>query len=335
MSWNDTGSRPTKHSAVPPPLYLTSKEAVPYCYTCGRVISTRKVQSKASSNVPVKYCSDRCRHHKPGHIDRKIEDVFAKLLNGSTVSPIHNESDPLTAPESSNISYQAKNAKTKKKKGDPRILVLCSEVETIVFGSRHDPEKVFGRKKNRAARGAASNDDWKSVDMEDSADVEGESHGSADESDEVQNKTDDVHDVKSDYSNFGAGKVRPSQSQAEVNGSLGGEKGWAERNQETAEALEKRKAGERKAIQKELVKSAARRGCAFGFLVHDIDPAATPGKKKKGLVDVASSTDAQGQERRKKCEVVMNGMAVEPSFAKGDWEIRWREEEVSFDSEIN
>ena len=38
-----------------------------------------------------------------------------------------------------------------------------------------------------------------------------------------------------------------------------------------------------------------------------------------------SGDDAGGQERRKKCEAVMNGQVVEASYAKGEWGIRWRE----------
>jgi hypothetical protein len=46
-----------------------------------------------------------------------------------------------------------------------------------------------------------------------------------------------------------------------------------------------------------MVRSAARRGVVFGFLV------------------------GEGSEERRKCEAVMNGIVVEPSFAKGDWSI--------------
>ena len=44
-------------------------------------------------------------------------------------------------------------------------------MEAAVFGARHNPEKVFGRKKNRARRGAPEPKEWKSVDMEDSNDA--------------------------------------------------------------------------------------------------------------------------------------------------------------------
>lgn len=58
----------------------------------------------------------------------------------------------------------------RKIKGETRITVSCAEIETLVFGARHDPEKAFGRKKNRAPRGVPEPKDWKSVDMEDKGD---------------------------------------------------------------------------------------------------------------------------------------------------------------------
>lgn len=54
-----------------------------------------------------------------------------------------------------------------------------------------------------------------------------------------------------------------------------------------------------------MVRSAARQGCIFGFLT---------GAKDNGE-----------KEGRRKCDVVMNGQVAEPSFAKGEWSIRWRE----------
>ena len=322
----DSWSRPTKHSATPPPLYLTTHgETVPYCHTCGRVISIRKAQSNAATNTVVKYCSDRCRHQKIRPLDREIEDGFVALLNGLTATSIHETEASLSTLPADVSSMKVRGFKAKKKKGDSRITVACSEVETVVFGSRHDPEKVFGRKKNRARRGAADVDDWKSIDMED-AEVGRESQGSADDSDDTHEVDEGMHplkgDVNADYSNFGGGKVRPPQSQAEVNGSVGGEKGRAERSEETAKMLEKRKAGERRAVEKEMVRRAARRGCAFGF-VDGMAEEAAPKKKNKEVVNAP-----EAKERRRKCEAVMNGVAVEASFAKGDWAIRWREEDA-------
>lgn len=61
--------------------------------------------------------------------------------------------------------------------------------------------------------------------------------------------------------------------------------------------------GDLRAKQREMVRRAARRGVVFGF------------GKWNGL------------SRWPKCEVVQNGKVVEPSFAKGDFYVRWRESE--------
>ena len=60
---------------------------------------------------------------------------------------------------------------SKKIKGETRITVSCAEVEALIFGIRQDPEKAYGRKKNRARRGVPDAKEWKSVDMEDEDDV--------------------------------------------------------------------------------------------------------------------------------------------------------------------
>lgn len=98
-------------------------------------------------------------------------------------------------------------------------------------------------------------------------------------------------------------RVRPPQTESEVNGSIGGEKGKAERIDETEEMREKRNQGQKRANERELVRCAARRGVVFGFPVNGQD----------------------GGEQWRKCEAVRQGQVVEPSFAKGDWAIRWRE----------
>jgi hypothetical protein len=120
----------------------------------------------------------------------------------------------------------------------------------------------------------------------------------------------------SSVEHFGGGKVRPPQEVSDVNGSVGGEKGWAERIEETDEMKEKRREGQKRADEREMVRKAARRGCAFGFAVPEEQAA---GDKKRG--------DGQSQPNghKRKCEAIMKGTAVEASFAKGEWGIRWRE----------
>ncbi len=145
MSWMDSWSRPSKHSATPPPLHLLpGGESTPYCHSCGRVIGSRKTQTSKSRKETVKYCSERCRHQKPGEIDHIIEQTYVSLLNGEDPTILSSNSSPI---EVSILKKDGIRASFRKVKGDPRITVLCSTVEDVVFGSRYDPEKAFGRKK--------------------------------------------------------------------------------------------------------------------------------------------------------------------------------------------
>ncbi|KAK2775893.1 hypothetical protein CKAH01_12702 [Colletotrichum kahawae] len=285
MSWMDSWSRPSKSQATPAPFYLLPNgDQTPYCRTCGRVISSRKStassSSKPANSEPPKYCSARCRGQKPGRLDREIEAAFVRFLQGD---------EALDA------------ASVKKVKGDTRVLVPCDVVEAKVFGERKDPEKVFGRRKNRASR----------VIPEKAAEDEGVDVGGHEEEDPGEEIIDEMlgrtrssevdvdPSVTASLSVRSGTRVRPPQEKSQVNGSVGGEKGKAERIEETDEMREKRNEGQKKAHERELVRCAARRGVVFGFLV--------------------------GEERRK-CEAVMQGKVVEPSYAKGDWAVRWRED---------
>ena len=136
-------------------------------------------------------------------------------------------------------------------------------------------------------------------------------------------------------------RIRPPQSQSDVNGSIGGEKGWAEKIAETPEMLQKRLEGQKRAEQRELVRCAARRLCAFGVLVDGVREGEDEGCKggkgkmkgkgkergKDGLGGLGGDdgSDEKRQETWKKCEAVMRGNVVEASYAKGEWGIRWRE----------
>lgn len=338
----DSWSRPSKSQATPPPLYLTVGDSVPYCHSCGRVIGDRK---KTSGATEVKYCSQRCRHQKPGPLDRKIEGVFAKLLEGASAESLKEEEaksgDDNSKEdvgkeefEEEEIKFKGKEKKQHKKKssktkntpkGDHRITIDCTFVEELVFHREKDPEKVYGRRKNRRARFVVEKpEDWKSVDMVDKpdpgpttaeaadmssaedtlSDSEPEGQGGIALDNEARTQGDTV-----EYG-YGGGKVRPPQDQSDINGSIGGEKGWAERQHETDEAKQRRREGQRRAEEREMVRKAARRGCAFGFLVGEGDKEGVRGGEKG---------------ERRKCEAVMKGAVVEASFAKGEWGIRWRE----------
>ncbi|KAJ0311245.1 hypothetical protein COL516b_001950 [Colletotrichum fioriniae] len=313
MSWMDSWSRPGKSQATPAPFYLLPNgDQTPYCRTCGRVISSRKTTTSTTSSrsnnsnkdksseahkptAEAKYCSSRCRAKKPSRLDKEIEQVFVRFLQGE--EEIQSDAKAKTKP--------------KKTKGDTRILVPCDVVEETFFGERKAPNQIYGRGKNRASRvitakpSSSDNDDddegislrdRRSYDEDAGEDIIDEMLGL-----DRSKSTELDPSVQARLSVRSGTRVRPPQAQSQVNGSVGGEKGRAERIEETEEMREKRAEGQRKAHEREMVRCAARRGVVFGFLVGD------------------------GEERRK-CEAVRQGKVVEPSFAKGDWSIRWRED---------
>ncbi|KAF4775412.1 hypothetical protein HER10_EVM0010241 [Colletotrichum scovillei] len=276
MSWMDSWSRPGKSQATPAPFYLLPNgEQTPYCRTCGRA----------------KYCSSRCRAKKPSRLDKEIEQVFVRFLQGEE-----------------EIQTDAKT-KPKKTKGDTRILVPCDVVEETFFGERKAPDQIYGRGKNRASRvitakSSSSDNEDEGISLRDRRSYDEDAGG--DIIDEMlgldhTKSTELDPSVQASLSVRSGTRVRPPQTESQVNGSVGGEKGRAERIEETEEMREKRAEGQRRAHEREMVRCAARRGVVFGFLVGD-------------------------GEERKKCEAVRQGKVVEPSFAKGDWSIRWRED---------
>ncbi|KAF2740067.1 hypothetical protein EJ04DRAFT_482749 [Polyplosphaeria fusca] len=267
MSWMDSWSRPSKSQATPAPYYLLHGcENTPYCHSCGRVISTRKSHATKTTATPAKYCSSRCRNRRRSDDDLQIEGAFVAFLEGKEALP-----------PGHTLKKEKKEPGQKKAKGDARILVSCDVVEEFVFGARHDPQNDWGRRKNKPRRGVARDD------------LGVAPIATATEEEQVVDS-----DVLARLSVRSGTRMRPSQSVSEVNGSVGGEKGKAERIEETDEMLEKRRLGEKKAEEREQVRRAARRGVVFGF---------------EGRL----------------CEAVMQGKVVEPSYAKGNWAIRWRE----------
>jgi len=261
------------------------------------VLGARKADA-SKNGTPAKYCSTRCKSRKPGAMDRRIEEVFVAMLQGTEIPSPNDKKegesqhieDAAQHEESRHTRQDSKKSK-KKVKGDARILASCAEVEKVVFGDRFDPEKTAGRNRDRAKRGIPDQEDWTSVDM-----VEG--RDSLDETEVVDG------DLLARMSVRSGTRIRPAQDVSEVNGGVGGEKGWAERTEENEEMLKKRLQGQQKAHEREMVRCAARRGVAFGFLLKS----------------------EEGGEERRKCESVMQGKVVESSFAKGDWAIRWRDE---------
>jgi hypothetical protein len=326
------------------------------------------------------------------------------LLNGADAASLATSAttEPVTpaSAQANPLPYTYKKQSAKPVKGDKRILVQCDDVETLIFGSRFDPDKTHGRRRNRAKRtlsgdGAENDVSYGNVvpagedrggDITDATDGTDGTDGTAsvpttDDEEELDayqgsggvplslpdrsrvsppsaatpvttttpsttetppptNRT--PAEMKAfEAKDFGAGKVRPSQLETELNFSaMGGERGWAEKLEETDEMREKRLAGETRARQREQVRCAARRLVAFGWQVAVQEEAEEEGnskgkggkkKNKKGKrggdseeeeesVGKAAgvSTWEKGEKTmQKKCEAIMAGVAVESSFAKG------------------
>jgi hypothetical protein len=192
---------------------------------------------KTHASQEVKYCSTRCRNNKPGPVDRKIEAAFAAILDGRSFEG--SDGKEVEAAVIANDGNSKEKGKKKKVKGDSRRIIECGEVETAFFGHQTDPEKVFGRRKNRAARGVRERpEDWKSVDMVSDEEKETEPKRSTENEPEPDFTASDGSTVEEDHmaggvllnsaEGYGGGKIRPSQEKSDVNGSVGGEKGWAE-----------------------------------------------------------------------------------------------------------
>jgi hypothetical protein len=194
-------------------------------------------------------------------------------------------------------------AEGRKVKGDRRVIVTMDEIEEVAFGRAKDPEKVFGRNKDRRKRGVPNKAEWRSVDME-----SGDADGSESAEGAAVKQSQGVH-------------VRPPQTQSEVNFSVGRERGKQERIEEDEEVKGRRDEGQKMAEEREMVRRAARRGIVFGFTVGSLGQgdAVTAGdmKSKGGQVRLPGTG--------RKCEALMKGSVVEPSFAKGNWALRWRE----------
>lgn len=335
MSWMDSWSRPSANSKIPAPLYLLDDD-VPYCHTCGRVMSSKKKPKAPSSSITpskkagssnnnnnvVKYCSNRCRTRKAKPVDRQIERAIAALLDAAPASGLEKTA-----------------AKSRVVKGDHRVVVTCDEIEEVFFGSRFDPEKVYGRRKNRRHRAIGGADggegkEWKSVDMV--SDPEGSNTGTEtgeeEDDDDVLSMDGSTFDEDEPLPQGGGIRIRPPQHEAEVNFSVGGERNKAEKIAESDADRDKRLQGARRAEEREMVRRAARRLIVFGI---DVPKAETrvdsPQKSRKsarsnnGKGRESASTDDEAEVEKKKAEALMNGVVVEPSFAKGNWSIRWRE----------
>jgi hypothetical protein len=90
---------------------------------------------------------------------------------------------------------------------------------------------------------------------------------------------------------------------------------------EIEQNLSSQELGQRRAERRERVRRAARRAVVFGLLHEDHAAASSIGGASTKMADKITSAEPS---LVRKCEAVVNGAVVEPSFAKGDWCVRWR-----------
>ena len=262
------------------------------------------MNSSKGSSTEAKFCRVKCSRNKPsstlGSLNVRIETAIEALLQGQTPDAVYRGEQ--------NDAVQTKVLKRRGKKGDPRVVVKMSNIETAALGRSLDFATSNARREKQAKDRAADLEEFQSVDMVDStSETELETTGDPGINEPKDGNVDQRGEVP-----FSVSRVRPAQSQSEVNGSIGGEKSWVERGGETPEMLQKRLEGQKRAEERELVRNAARRAVVFGL------------SNNRSFTRNEQVRYQAGEMRR--CEALMNGKVVEPSFAKGDWCIRWRED---------
>lgn len=115
---------------------------------------------------------------------------------------------------------------------------------------------------------------------------------------------------------------------SDTNDSLDEEDGHPGKKLSESDKIKRRQEGNRRVEHREMVRKAARRLVVFGFLQKAPEGGGGEPKKSEKRSGKASRPGANESvgPRLRKCEALMNGSVVEPSFAKGNWAIRWREE---------
>ena len=250
-----------------------------------------------------------------------MEKALVALLEGRTPPPPYKSAVLQKSETDESPSTPLLPVSATRKKGESRVLLPLSILEEAVFGSRSDPERSYGRRRNRAFRGVREDGQWRSVDMED--DSEGE-NGTRPEPISTWEGAEDFEgndleieggvklgrgDWDDDDEEVGAGEV------------------------ETPELEAKRRAGQKKAEEREFIRCVVRRAVVFGVEVEGWEEvgggAGSTKKSKKGKgrsIEEDEEVTEGGVKPRRKCEAIMSGQVVEPSFAKGDWSVRWRDE---------
>lgn len=189
-------------------------------------------------------------------------------------------------------------------KGDRRTVVTCDDIERIVFDRTPVSKETLAGNTSRGILGWREETDQGVTEMR--------------QGDELPEKLIDPESHS---------MVRMPESQYNENGDSVGVKKACNGQAEISEQHQRRLAGQRRADQREMVRRAARRGVVFGFLENapNVGDREQRSEETSNRDKAGKDTDHLGLEVRRKCEAIMNGLVVEPSYAKGNWAIRWRE----------
>ncbi len=107
------------------------------CVTCGRVITWRRKWERCWDEV--RYCSDRCRAHKPGDAERQLEALVLEMTQarGSRASLCPSEVARALQPE----GWEARMEDVRQA---ARRLVVAGRVEILQGGRVVDPSTARG-----------------------------------------------------------------------------------------------------------------------------------------------------------------------------------------------
>lgn len=187
-------------------------------------------------------------------------------------------------------------------KGDRRAIVTCDDIERVVFDRTSVSEETLVGNKSQTSLGSRETTDRDVIEKQ--------------EGNELCGKVidPDLHSMDR------MPESQHSKNKESVNMTCDRQPGITIQHQRRLE-------GQRQADEREMVRRAARRGVVFGLLENppNVDDRAQCSKERSSRSEAEKGIHQSGLEVRRKCEAIMNGLVVEPSFAKGNWALRWRD----------
>ena len=213
-------------------------------------------------------------------LEARIEALFVDLLDGA--------------------DDENKSTINRGTKGDRRRIVMCQEVESLIFGGNAQKplpeEPAKGRRQKKKKRGIPEGSHPDEPAAFDESDLD--EYALEDEVGGVPIYLDYPKKRENDLSNS---RVENSNVQL------------------TDADVQRRRAGQERADQRELVRQAGRRGVVFGFWY----PKPLDDQRRHNAKPRIKGVEEEEKEAKRKVEIMQRGKIVEGSFAKGEWGVRW------------